>query len=122
MTKVTLKRIDVFSVAKWISLTGFVSGFLTGFIYLGITFYNSRQYGNGDILTDHVKLLWHIGFAFVVMPIIYCLTLFVSVAIAALIYNFFSASSGKMKFEVELEESKESSPPPPPENWANKEI
>ena len=108
MLKVTLKRIDVFSVVKWHGLTGLISGFLIGAIYFGIAFYSLGQ------------AALHNGFYYLVgVPLIYFTVTIAGSLIGGILYNALSDSLGGMKFEFESEDEEKHLPPAPPETWTS---
>ncbi len=117
-TKVTLSRMNVFSVAKWHCLTGLITGILTGIIYFAVAFTSSPSY-----FEDFEKLLRYVTWYLIATPAIYVFVTFIGSIVGTALYNLLGKSFGRMKFEVELEELKDSlQPPPPPETWSENEF
>lgn len=106
MLKVTLKRIDIFSVIKWHAVTGLISGILIGSIYFGIALYSSSQ-----------TALRYGFYYFIGIPLIYCFVTAAGSLVGGILYNVLSDKVGGMKFEVESENTEHNLPPPPPKTW-----
>lgn len=107
MAKVTLKRINIFSVAKWYGVIGLLSGHLHGTINFLIYLYESRR--------SHIYFSYY---DLISSPLIFFIVTFLGALIGGGIYNLLSNSLGGMTFEIETDDVKTNFPPPPPETWS----
>jgi hypothetical protein len=97
MAKVTVKKFDVYSVAKVYAVIGVVIGF---FIGLMIAIFAGLGSAASDTMGFPGVGLVGMGVAaIVVAPIVYGIMMFISGAVSALIYNFVAQKIGGVVFE-----------------------
>ena len=110
MTKVTLKRIHIFSFLKWHLLLSLITGFFVGVMYSVFAYAISPAETKAQISG---YLFWYV----LGTPIFYALLTLFSYGIGALLYNALNGAFGGMKFEIEDEAEIFGEPPPPPKEW-----
>jgi len=120
MAEMTIRRFNVFSVAKIQGFLGFVIGLLIGVVY-GLVFMifgaaisslapQSDSQAMGGVGAMVVGLIIMIA-----VPIFYGILGFIGGAIGALVYNLAAGVVGGLKFE--LEGVAPAYAPPPPQPW-----
>ena len=120
MAEMTIRRFNVFSVAKIQGFLGFVIGLLIGVVY-GLIFMifgaaisslapqadSQAMGGVGAIVIGLIIMI--------AVPIFYGILGFIGGAIGALVYNLAAGVVGGLKFE--LEGVAPAYAPPPPQQW-----
>jgi hypothetical protein len=120
MAEMTIRRFNVFSVAKIQGFLGFVIGLLIGVVY-GLIFMifgaaisslapqaDSQALGGvGAIVVGLIIMI--------AVPVFYGILGFIGGAIGALVYNLAAGVVGGLKFE--LEGVAPAYAPPPPQQW-----
>jgi hypothetical protein len=120
MAEMTIRRFNVFSVAKIQGFLGFVIGLLIGVVY-GLIFMifgaaisslapqadSQAMGGVGAIVIGLIIMI--------AVPVFYGILGFIGGAIGALVYNLAAGVVGGLKFE--LEGVAPAYAPPPPQQW-----
>ena len=120
MAEMTIRRFNVFSVAKIQGFLAFVIGLLIGVMY-GFAFMIfgaaiSTLVPGGDSQAMGGVAAVVIGLAIMIaVPVFYGLLGFIGGAIGALVYNLAAGVVGGLKFE--LEGVAPAYAPPPPQQW-----
>lgn len=120
MAEMTIRRFNVFSVAKIQGFLGFVIGLLIGVVY-GLVFMifgaaisslapQSDSQAMGGVGAIVIGLIIMIA-----VPVFYGILGFIGGAIGALVYNLAAGVVGGLKFE--LEGVAPAYAPPPPQQW-----
>ncbi|MGH9898410.1 MAG: hypothetical protein ACRD63_00150 [Pyrinomonadaceae bacterium] len=110
MPFVEVKKLDILSVAKILSLLQAMIGIVIGFIY-GLVFFSFGLFGRGS---SGGLVFVFIGIAVVIgFPIFAGVFGFIYGLIIGLVYNFASGLIGGLKFQLEEENDGHYEPPPP---------
>ena len=120
MAEMTIRRFNVFSVAKIQGFLGFVIGLLIGVIYglifmiFGAAISSLAPQGDSQAMGGLGAIV--IGLVIMIaVPIFYGILAFIGGAIGALVYNLAAGVVGGLKFE--LEGVAPAYAPPPPQQW-----
>ena len=120
MAEMTIRRFNVFSVAKIQGFLGFVIGLLIGVVYglvfmiFGAAISSLAPQGDSQAMGGVGAIV--IGLIIMIaVPIFYGLVGFIGGAIGALVYNLAAGVVGGVKFE--LEGVAPAYAPPPPQQW-----
>lgn len=120
MAEMTIRRFNVFSVAKIQGFLAFVIGLLIGVIYgfafmiFGAAISSLAPQGDSQAMGGVGAIV--IGLVIMIaVPILYGLLGFIGGAIGALVYNLAAGVVGGVKFE--LEGVAPAYAPPPPQQW-----
>ena len=120
MAEMTIRRFNVFSVAKIQGFLGFVIGLLIGVIYglifmiFGAAISSLAPQGDSQAMGGLGAIV--IGLVIMIaVPIFYGILGFIGGAIGALVYNLAAGVVGGLKFE--LEGVAPAYAPPPPQQW-----
>lgn len=121
MAEMTIRRFNVFSVAKIQGLLAFVIGLFIGVIYGALVmifgaFMSSFARGDSQALSGAGSIVFGLVLM-VAIPCFYGILGFVGGAIAGLVYNMAAGIVGGVKFE--LESVAPAYAPPPPQQWGN---
>ena len=119
MAEMTIRRFNVFSVAKIQGFLGFVIGLLIGVIYgvifmiFGAAISSLAPQGDSQAMGGVGAIV--IGLVIMIaVPIFYGILAFIGGAIGALVYNLAAGVVGGLKFELEgVAPAYE----PPPQSW-----
>ena len=120
MAEMTIRRFNVFSVAKIQGFLGFVIGLLIGVVYglvfmiFGAAISSLAPQGDSQAMGGVGAIV--IGLIIMIaVPIFYGILGFIGGVIGALVYNLAAGVVGGLKFE--LEGVTPGYAPPPPEQW-----
>jgi len=120
MAEMTIRRFNVFSVAKIQGFLGFVIGLLIGVIYgflfmiFGAAISSLAPQADSQAMGGVGAVV--IGLAIMIaVPVFYGILAFIGGAIGALVYNLAAGVVGGLKFE--LEGVAPAYTPPPPAEW-----
>ena len=120
MAEMTIRRFNVFSVAKIQGFLGFVIGLLIGVVYglvfmiFGAAISSLAPQGDSQAMGGVGAIV--IGLIIMIaVPIFYGILGFIGGAIGALVYNLAAGVVGGLKFE--LEGVAPAYAPPPPQQW-----
>ena len=120
MAEMTIRRFNVFSVAKIQGFLAFVIGLLIGVIYgfafmiFGAAISSLAPQGDSQAMGGVGAIV--IGLVIMIaFPILYSIIGFIGGAIGALVYNLAAGVVGGLKFE--LEGVAPAYAPPPPQQW-----
>jgi len=120
MAEMTIRRFNVFSVAKIQGFLAFVIGLLIGVIYgfafmiFGAAISSLAPQGDSQAMGGVGAIV--IGLVIMIaVPILYSIIGFIGGAIGALVYNLAAGVVGGLKFE--LEGVAPAYAPPPPQQW-----
>ena len=120
MAEMTIRRFNVFSVAKIQGFLGFVIGLLIGVVYglvfmiFGAAISSLAPQGDSQAMGGVGAIV--IGLVIMIaVPILYSIIGFIGGAIGALVYNLAAGVVGGLKFE--LEGVAPAYAPPPPQQW-----
>jgi hypothetical protein len=120
MAEMTIRRFNVFSVAKIQGFLAFVIGLLIGVIYgfafmiFGAALSSLAPHGDSQAMGGVGAIV--IGLVIMIaVPILYSIIGFIGGAIGALVYNLAAGVVGGLKFE--LEGVAPAYAPPPPQQW-----
>jgi hypothetical protein len=120
MAEMTIRRFNVFSVAKIQGFLAFVIGLLIGVIYgfafmiFGAAISSLAPQGDSQAMGGVGAIV--IGLVIMIaVPILYSIIGFIGGAIGALVYNLAAGVVGGVKFE--LEGVAPAYAPPPPQQW-----
>ena len=120
MAEMTIRRFNVFSVAKIQGFLTFVIGLLIGVIYgfafmiFGAAISSLAPQGDSQAMGGVGAIV--IGLVIMItVPILYGILGFIGGAIGALVYNLAAGVVGGVKFE--LEGVAPAYAPPPPQQW-----
>jgi hypothetical protein len=120
MAEMTIRRFNVFSVAKIQGFLAFVIGLLIGVIYgfafmiFGAAISSLAPQGDSQAMGGVGAIV--IGLVIMIaVPILYGILGFIGGAIGALVYNLAAGVVGGVKFE--LEGVAPAYAPPPPQQW-----
>ena len=120
MAEMTIRRFNVFSVAKIQGFLAFVIGLLIGVIYgfafmiFGAAISSLAPQGDSQAMGGVGAIV--IGLVIMIaVPILYSILGFIGGAIGALVYNLAAGVVGGVKFE--LEGVAPAYAPPPPQQW-----
>lgn len=120
MAEMTIRRFNVFSVAKIQGFLAFVIGLLIGVIYgfafmiFGAAISSLAPQGDSQAMGGVGAIV--IGLVIMIaFPIFYSIIGFIGGAIGALVYNLAAGVVGGLKFE--LEGVAPAYAPPPPQQW-----
>ena len=120
MAEMTIRRFNVFSVAKIQGFLGFVIGLLIGVVYglifmiFGAAISSLAPQGDSQAMGGVGAIV--IGLiVMIAVPIFYGILGFIGGAIGALVYNLAAGVVGGLKFE--LEGVTPAYAPPPPQPW-----
>lgn len=120
MAEMTIRRFNVFSVAKIQGFLGFVIGLLIGVVYglvfmiFGAAISSLAPQGDSQAMGGVGAIV--IGLIIMIaVPIFYGILGFIGGVIGALVYNLAAGVVGGLKFE--LEGVTPAYAPPPPEQW-----
>jgi len=119
MAEMTIRRFNVFSVAKIQGFLGFVIGLLIGVIYglvfmiFGAAISSLAPQGDSQAMGGVGAIV--IGLVIMIaVPIFYGILAFIGGAIGALVYNLAAGVVGGLKFELE---GVAAAYAPPPQPW-----
>lgn len=122
MAEITIRRFNVFSVAKIQGLLGFVIGLIIGVLYglfvmlFGAAILAMAPRGQSEEMGGISTVI--IGLVIMVAcPILYAIIGFIGGAIAALVYNLAAGVVGGIKLELEGAAPTYLAPPAPPQQW-----
>ena len=120
MAEMTIRRFNVFSVAKIQGFLGFVIGLLIGVVYglvfmiFGAAISSLAPQGDSQAMGGVGAIV--IGLIIMIaVPVFYGILAFIGGAIGALVYNLAAGVVGGLKFE--LEGVAPAYAPPPPQQW-----
>ena len=120
MAEMTIRRFNVFSVAKIQGFLGFVIGLLIGVVYglifmiFGAAISSLAPQGDSQAMGGVGAIV--IGLIIMIaVPVFYGILGFIGGAIGALVYNLAAGVVGGLKFE--LEGVAPAYAPPPPQQW-----
>ena len=120
MAEMTIRRFNVFSVAKIQGFLAFVIGLLIGVLYgfafmiFGAAISSLAPQGDSQAMGGVGAIV--IGLVIMIaVPILYSIIGFIGGAIGALVYNLAAGVVGGVKFE--LEGVAPAYAPPPPQQW-----
>jgi hypothetical protein len=120
MAEMTIRRFNIFSVAKIQGFLGFVIGLLIGVVYglvfmiFGAAISSLAPQGDSQAMGGVGAIV--IGLIIMIaVPIFYGILGFIGGAIGALVYNLAAGVVGGLKFE--LEGVAPAYAPPPPQQW-----
>ena len=120
MAEMTIRRFNVFSVAKIQGFLAFVIGLLIGVIYgfafmiFGAAISSLAPQGDSQAMGGVGAIV--IGLVIMIaVPVLYSIIGFIGGAIGALVYNLAAGVVGGVKFE--LEGVAPAYAPPPPQQW-----
>ena len=120
MAEMTIRRFNVFSVAKIQGFLAFVIGLLIGVIYgfafmiFGAAISSLAPQGDSQAMGGVGAIV--IGLVIMIaVPILYSIIGFIGGAIGALVYNLAAGVVGGVKFD--LEGVAPAYAPPPPQQW-----
>jgi len=120
MAEMTIRRLNVFSVAKIQGFLGFVIGLLIGVVYgfffmiFGAAISSLAPQGDSQTIGGVGSVV--IGLLIMIaVPVFYGIIAFIGGCIGALVYNLAAGVVGGLKFE--LEGVAPAYAPPPPEQW-----
>ena len=120
MAEMTIRRFNVFSVAKIQGFLAFVIGLLIGVLYgfafmiFGAAISSLAPQGDSQAMGGVGAIV--IGLVIMIaVPILYSIIGFIGGAIGALVYNLAAGVVGGLKFE--LEGVAPAYAPPPPQQW-----
>jgi hypothetical protein len=120
MAEMTIRRFNVFSVAKIQGFLGFVIGLLIGVVYglifmiFGAAISSLAPQGDSQAMGGVGAIV--IGLIIMIaVPVFYGILGFIGGAIGALVYNLAAGVVGGVKFE--LEGVAPAYAPPPPQQW-----
>jgi hypothetical protein len=120
MAEMTIRRFNVFSVARMQGFLAFVIGLLIGVIYgfafmiFGAAISSLAPQGDSQTMGGVGAIV--IGLAIMIaVPILYSIIGFIGGAIGALVYNLAAGVVGGLKFE--LESVAPAYAPPPAQQW-----
>jgi hypothetical protein len=120
MAEMTIRRFNVFSVAKIQGFLAFVIGLLIGVLYgfafmiFGAAISSLAPQGDSQAMGGVGAIV--IGLVIMIaFPILYSIIGFIGGAIGALVYNLAAGVVGGLKFE--LEGVAPAYAPPPPQQW-----
>jgi len=120
MAEMTIRRFNVFSVAKIQGFLAFVIGLLIGVIYgfafmiFGAAISSLAPQGDSQAMGGVGAIV--IGLVIMIaVPVLYSIIGFIGGAIGALVYNLAAGVVGGVKFD--LEGVAPAYAPPPPQQW-----